>query len=64
MYPNAAEFYHDFDPAKIPFFEDFQIMAVDDYDEDGNANVCYKGATSLTSVLSIAFAATFVHLLA
>ena len=63
--PSGAEFYHGFDPAKIPFFEDFQIMAVDDYTEDGVKNVCYAGATSLTGALSIAaLAATFVNLLA
>ena len=39
-------------------------MAVDLYDEDGYRNVCYTGATSLTSVLSVALAATLVHLIA
>lgn len=64
LLPTAAEFYHNFDPAKIPFFEDFEIMAVDKYDADGNRNYCYAGAASLTSMLPVVLAATLVNLLA
>ena len=63
-YANAKEFYADFDQARIPFFEDFFIMAVDDYDEDGKHNVCYQAATSLTSVLPVVLAATIMNILA
>ena len=62
-FPDAKEFYADFDQARIPFFEDFNIMAVDDYDADGNKNVCYQAATSLTSVLPVVLAATVMNFL-
>ena len=62
-YANAKEFYADFDQARIPFFEDFAIMAVDDFDEEGNRNVCFAGATSLTSVLPVVLAATVINFL-
>ena len=62
-FANAKEFYADFDQARIPFFEDFAIMAVDEFDEEGNRNVCYIGATSLTSVLPVVLAATVLNFL-
>ena len=64
IFANAKEFYSDFDQAKIPFFEGFKIMAVDDLDDEGNPNVCYKSATTLTSVLPIVLAATLMNFLA
>lgn len=42
----------------------FQIMAVDDWDEDGNENVCYRSAMYLTNVLPIVLAATALNFLA
>ena len=44
---------------------DYKIMAVDDFDEEGNPNFCYKSAMiSLTNALPIALAATLLNLLA
>ena len=63
-YANAEEFYDDFDQAQIPFFWDFKIMAVDDFDADGYRNVCYKAATALTSLLPIALASAALNFLA
>ena len=63
-YANAEEFYDDFDQAQIPFFWDFKIMAVDDFDADGYRNVCYKAATALTSLLPIALASAVINFLA
>ena len=63
-YKNAEEFFDDFDQAEIPFFWDFKIMAVDDFDADGNRNVCFKAATALTSLLPIALASAVLNFLA
>ena len=64
-YPTAEQFYEDWDQSQIPFFFDFRIMAVDDYDVDGNRNVCYKnGATSLISAIPVALAAAILNFLA
>ena len=64
-YSNASQFYAgDFDPAKLPFLWDHKIMAVDDHDEQGNPNVCYKSAMYLANVLPIVLAATALNFLA
>ena len=65
-FKNAEEFYADFDQAKIPFFEGFKIMPVDDIAEDGTANVCYKGAAAavfLSNFLPVVLAATALNFL-
>ena len=46
-FKNAKEFYNGFSQAGIPFFGDFSIQAVPDFDENGVENVCYKSATAL-----------------
>ena len=72
VYANAEEFYNGNDlkglgnwqQAEIPFMQGFQIMAVDDWDADGNENVCYRSAMYLTNVLPIVLAATALNFLA
>jgi len=39
-------------------------MAVDDFDEDGNKNICYAGASALTSIASLVLSATALSFLA
>ena len=65
-FANAEEFYNsgDFIQAKIPFMDGFSIMAVDDLDADGNPNVCYKSAISLTNMLPVVLAAVTLNFLA
>ena len=43
-FKNAEEFYSNWAQASIPFFSGYRIQAVPDTDENGNPNVCYKGA--------------------
>ena len=62
-FKNAEEFYGGFLQAEIPFMYGFSIMAVDNFDEDGNKNVCYGYADSLTSVLPVVLAATVLNFL-
>ena len=62
-FKNAEEFYDGWDQAEIPFMYGFSIMAVDDFDADGNKNVCFSYADSLTSVLPVVLAATVVNFL-
>ena len=64
-FKNAEEFYADFDQAKIPFFEGFKIMVVEDIAEDGTANVCYKGAGAVffANFVSVVLAATALNFL-
>ena len=63
-YKNADEFYQDFDQAQLPFLWDFRIMAVDDFDAEGNRNVCFKGAESLAAAVPVALAAVVLNFLA
>ena len=66
-YKNAEEFYAYYNLAKIPFFEGFKIMVVDDFAEDGTPNVCYYGnataAVFLSNFLPVILAATALNFL-
>ena len=63
-YKNADEFYQEFDQASLPFMWEFRIMAVDDFDADGNRNVCFKRAASLAAAVPIALTAAVLNFLA
>ena len=63
-FSNASQFYGDWDQSKLPFLWNYKIMAVDDHDESGQPNVCYKSAMYLANVLPIVLAATALNFLA
>ena len=66
-FKNAEEFFADFDQAKIPFFDTFTIMAVEDQNEDASyieGVECYSKSTALTNILPLVLAATALNFLA
>ena len=51
-FKNAYEFFSGFSQVSIPFMEDFEIQVVDDENEDGSKNECFKAAIMNISTLS------------
>ena len=47
----------------IPFMGDFSIQVVDDVDENGTPNVCFKSAISSLFINSMALSALLVSAL-
>ena len=55
-YANAYEFFSGFGQVSIPFMDGFEIQVVDDTNEDGTENLCFKAAVMSVSALSSASA--------
>lgn len=62
-YADAEEFFKNFAQAGIPFMGDFEIQNVPDEDADGNPNMCYKNATTLSISASLTAAIILVSYL-
>ena len=63
-YKDAGEFYEEFIPAWIPFFEGFKIQIVEDKDPiTGEKNACYMKAVYLANFLTVVLAANTLNAL-
>ena len=51
-YANAYEFFNGFSQVGIPFMDGFEIQVVDDKNEDGTENECFKAAIMTVPALS------------
>ena len=53
-YQNAYELFNGFGQVGIPFMDGFEIQVVDDENEDGTENICFKDVVAAVTVSIIA----------